>query len=137
LKNITIVFSLLFITATAFISCSKDEDPIAKVNLSAGLEDFDGDVNGNGGTFSKTYDWNNTLTTVDWNMDITAAIGGEFQLIIRDAEGSIVLDQTLRSGQNDDSGSGVSSSGTAGAWQITIVLSTFSGDGSFSISPGN
>lgn len=74
MKKNTIIFSLFFFVAAAFVSCSKDEDLTAKVTLSPASDVFDGDVNGNGATISKTYDWNNALTTVDWNMDITAAI---------------------------------------------------------------
>ena len=70
-------------------------------------------------------------------MDITAASGGSFQLIIKDANGSTVLNNTLTKGVGDDSASGVTNSGTEGDWQITVTLTNFNGDGSFSISPGN
>jgi hypothetical protein len=36
-----------------------------------------------------------------------------------------------------DSFSGVSSAGTAGIWTITISVSNFNGDGSFTLSEGN
>ena len=119
-----------------FASCEKD-GPTATVSINETGSDLGGDVTGNGGSTSRTYTWNNPLTTVDWNMDITATIGGSFQLAIKDPDGSTMLDQTLTSGQGDDSKSGVSSAGTAGAWTIIINLTNFNGDGSFSISPGN
>jgi hypothetical protein len=69
-------------------------------------------------------------------MDITAAKGGSFRLVMADADGNVVSDQTLTRGVGDDSKSGVSSQGTPGDWTITITLTEFAGDGSFSINPG-
>ena len=127
---------LVFISA-ATISCSDDDGPMAEVNLTAQNTDFDGDVTGTGGSLSSSYTWNNPLTTVDYNMDITSARGGSFQLILQDAEGTVVLDRTITAGQGEDSRSGVSQAGVPGDWTVQIVLTNFNGDGSFSISPGN
>ncbi len=121
----------------ATIGCSKDDEPMAKVNITAQNTDFDGDVTGQGGSLNKSYTWNNPLATVDYNMDITAASNGSFQLILQDADGAVVLDRTIVAGQGEDSRSGVSQAGVPGEWTVKIVLNNFKGDGSFSISPGN
>ncbi|THD66625.1 hypothetical protein E7Z59_12605 [Robertkochia marina] len=136
MKFVFKAFMVLFISL-ATVSCSDDDGPTAEVNLTAQNTDFDGDVTGTGGSLSNSYTWSNPLTTVDYNMDITTSSGGSFQLILQDAEGTVVLDQTLVKGQGDDSRSGVSQAGVPGDWTVQIVLSDFNGDGSFSISPGN
>lgn len=119
-------------------SCNKDDDaPFATVSINETGSDLGGDVTGDGGSTSESYVWNNPLATANWNMDITATNGGSFQLIIEDAEGALVLDQTLTAGIGEDSADGVTASGTAGEWTIRVTLSDFNGDGSFSLSPGN
>lgn len=132
----TLVMAAIVMAGFSFSSCEKDE-PSASVSINETGSDFGGDVTGDGGSTSKTYLWSNPLTTADWNMDITSANGGSFNLMIEDSEGKTVLNQTLTAGQGDDSRSGVTSSGTSGEWTITVTLKNLNGDGSFSISPGN
>ena len=128
---------VILLTSTIFLSsCNKDE-PFATVSINEVGSDVGGDVTGDGGSVVSSYNWNNPLSTVDWNMDITAASGGNFNLKMVDSDGATVLDQTLTVGQGDDSKSGVSSVGTSGQWTITVTLTNFNGDGSFSISPGD
>ena len=140
MKNLKTYTSLLVILA-AFLfvaGCGEDDEaPSASVSINETGSDFGGDVTGDGGSTEQSYTWTNNLSRVDWNMDITAAAGGSFNLSIDDADGNNVLSQTLTVGQGDDSRSGVSSAGTAGEWTITVTLTNFSGDGSFSISPGD
>lgn len=126
----------MLVLALILFSCNGDE-PFALVSVNETGGTFGGDVNGDGGNTQQSYKWNNALTTVDWNMDITSLAGGSFNLSITDADGTNVLNQSLVAGQGDDSKSGVSSAGTAGEWTITITLANFDGDGSFSITPGN
>lgn len=130
-------FAFIAIFSTLIIGCSSDDDPAAKVTILNQNTDFDGDVTGSGGSLNKSYTWNNPLATVDYNMDITSAQGGSFQLIMQDADGAVVLDKTIVAGQGEDSRSGVSQAGTPGDWTVQIILKNFNGDGSFSISPGN
>ena len=126
----------LVITALLMTNCNKDE-PMAAVSINETGSDVGGDVTGDGGSALSSYKWSNSLPTVDWNMDITASKGGSFNLRIDDADGKNVLNQMLEVGKGDDSKSGVSATGTAGEWTITVTLTDFNGDGSFSISPGN
>lgn len=135
------LFGLIFLGVFTILlsSCNNDDEPslTASVSVNETGSDIGGDVTGNGGSTTQVITWNNSLRTVDWNMDITSSTAGSFNLSINDAEGNNVLNETLVRGQGDDSRSGVSSAGTAGDWTITITLTDFNGDGSFSISPGN
>ena len=137
-KSIKLLFFTLIFTFS-LISCSSDDGPVANVvvKTSVGSDDFDADVLGDGGSITKSYSWNNSLTTVDYSMDITSTSGGTFQLVIKDLSGLTVLDKTLNGNVEPDSYSGVSAQGEAGEWTIIVTLTNFNGDGSFSISEGN
>ena len=132
LKVIFMCLSLLVVTA----SCSDDE-LTADVSINEVQSDLGGDVTGDGGSVTRSYTWNNPLARAEYNMDITAARGGSFRLVMTDSDGNVVSDQTLEKGIGDDSRSGVSTSGTSGDWTITVTLTDFAGDGSFSINPGD
>ncbi|MDN5202770.1 hypothetical protein QQ008_15380 [Fulvivirgaceae bacterium BMA10] len=133
------IYSLLIlgILTMAFAACSDEEEATASVSINSVGSDFGGDVVGNGGSTTQSFTWNNPLATADYNMDITAVAGGNFQLTITDSDGATVLNQSLTKGQGDDSRSGVTEIGSSGNWTITITLTNFAGDGSFSLSPGN
>ena len=138
MKLTRIFMLMLFVAVGFFSSCEKEEPQVANVTFATiAAGDIDGDVTGNGGTTSKSYNWNNSLSTADYNMDITAVKGGSFQLLIKDASGKLVLDKTLVAGQGEDSRSGVTSTGTPGSWTVTVTLTGFNGDGSFSLSKGD
>jgi hypothetical protein len=96
----------------------------------------DGDVTGGGGSATSTFDWTNSLTRAELNMDITASSGGSFQVVVKDADGNEVINETLTVGVGDDSKNVCSSSGTAGTWTVTVTVTEFSGDGSYSLSQG-
>lgn len=134
------LFMIIMIAAVSFLSGCKDEAPALVANVNyvpvTSTGDVGGDIGGNGGSTSKSYSWQNSLSTADYNMDITAVKGGKMQTIIKDAAGNIVLDHTLESGVTPDSKSGVTATGTAGAWTVTIILTSFNGSGSFSMSQG-
>lgn len=141
LSLIAIFFSMaLFVTG-----CSKDDGPMAQVRVNGVVfdngDDFIGDVDGDfigtGGSDSRTFVWQNSLSTADYNADITATSEGVFQMVVRDADETIVLDRSLNGAVEPDSFSGVTSSGTSGIWSVTITLTDFNGDGSFSLSQGN
>ena len=139
-KSILSLSLIAIFTLVLTTSCSSDDSGMtANISLqtNAGSDDFDADVIGTGGSVSKSYAWNNNLSTVDYNMDITAATGGSFQLVLKDVNGLIVLDKTLNGGTEPDSYSGVSSQGEPGEWTVIVTLNEFMGDGSFSISEGN
>ncbi|WP_162056487.1 hypothetical protein [Pontibacter pamirensis] len=139
MKQAKILVVLLLAAVGLFSSCEKEEGPTANATFTTTTSgDTDGDVTGNGGSFAKTYTWQNSMPTADYNMDITASRGGSFQLVIKDAEGKNVLDKKLTAGDGEDSKSGVtSSSGAPGAWTVAIVLTDFNGDGSFSLNKGD
>lgn len=133
-----ILFLTLLLTSNAFISCSDDDGPTAQITINEGTTgDLGGDFTGNGGTALETFTWQNGQLTADYNADITATATGVFLMSIRDADGTEVLNRTLGDTPEPDSFSGVTSAGTAGEWTVTITVTNFSGDGSFSVSEGN
>lgn len=134
--------------ATVFVACSNDEDndTMVQVRVNGTVlfddgDDFNGDVDGdfegNGGSATRTFVWLNNLNRADYNADITATAGGSFNMVVRDADGAIVLDRSLEGATEPDSFSGVTSAGASGLWTVTITLTAFNGDGSFSLSEGD
>jgi len=90
-----------------------------------------GDISGAGGTASKTFTFTNSNTTAGWDMSIDAS-GGSFQLVLKDASGTTVLDKTLTAGSGSQDAAGTSASGTSGTWTATITLTKFRGSGDYS-----
>ncbi|MBN4052066.1 hypothetical protein JYT53_01040 [Cytophagaceae bacterium AH-315-L13] len=109
--------------------------PTINVNTSSSDNDVNGDVIGAGGSATSTFTWNNTSTKAEFSMDLTSSNGGSFNLTLKDASGTEVLNNTVTAGIGDDSASGLSSAGTVGDWSVTITLTNFNGDGSYSIDP--
>ena len=151
LKLVSLVFAFAL-----FASCSSDDgdDTFARLTVNGNLvttnpsdftvgdrSDFNGDVDasftGNGGTATRVFSWNNNLSTADYNADITATSEGSFRIIVRDSEETSVLDRTIQGGGDPDSIDGVTSAGVSGIWTVTIEVTKFNGDGSFSLSEGN
>ena len=120
----------LMVLATV-TSCEKEE---ASIHVNPGGDD--GDVTGDGGSVIATHNWNNSNSRAELNMDITAKNGGSFQIIVEDADGNEVLNETLVVGVGDDSKTKCSARGTAGTWKVTIELTDFDGDGSFTLDQG-
>ena len=102
------------------------------INTNAG---GDGDVTGGGGSASSTFAWTSPGTRAEYNMDITAASGGTFNLRILDAAQNEVLNKTLTGGSSPDTADGLTASGMAGEWTVILTLTNFAGDGSYSIDP--
>ncbi len=133
-------------TAILIVSCDKDDDSFANVTVNGTLlvgdrSDFNGDIDasftGNGGSASRSFIWNNNLNTADYNADITALAQGTFRIIVKDSEGTTVLDRTIDGNTEPDTIGGVTSSGASGIWTVTIQVTDFNGDGSFSLSEGD
>ena len=91
--------------------------------------DFEG--SGDSGTYSFAYD--NPKKRAEVNFDVTSS-AGSVQMIIKDAKGNEVLNET-RSGGGNDTYSGTTVEGKKGVWLVEIILSNMNGDGSFSINP--
>ncbi len=118
------------------VDVKKDDGTCTYPKINFNQTTNDGDVTGGGGDATATIDWENNLTTAELNMDITAASGGSLQITVKDADGAIVINETLTVGVGDDSRTVCSSSGTPGTWTITVTVTDFSGDGSYSLSQG-
>lgn len=132
-KLFTIV---LFLTIT--ISCDKDDENFANITVNEGpSNDIGGDFMGDGGSTTKTIPWTNNLAIAEYNADITSGADGTFQMIVADADGTVVLDKSLVGASEPDSFSGVTMTGEPGEWTVTITITNFNGDGSYSLSAGN
>jgi hypothetical protein len=102
-KNLFIaVFAIIGITV---VSCSNNDNPLktAEITVNGTLiigngDDFFGDINGdftgNGGSSQRTFMWQNSLNTADFNADITATAAGIFQMEVKDASGNVVLNKS-------------------------------------------
>ena len=134
------VFTLAIIALVTFTisSCSSDDGPTANITVNEGPNgDIGGDFTGNGGNSTRTISWINNLATADYNADITSTATGTFQMVVADANGDVVLDASLNGGTEPDSIDGVTSAGEPGTWTVTITITNFNGDGSYSLSEGN
>ncbi|MEN3325031.1 hypothetical protein VP395_14930 [Mariniflexile soesokkakense] len=132
------IFTAMVIFIGTFSSCSDDDGPTANITVNEGPSgDIGGDFTGNGGNASRTINWTNNLATADYNADITATATGTFNIVVTDSEGTVVLDKTLNGGTEPDSIDGVTQSGEPGNWTVTITITSFNGDGSYSLSAGN
>ena len=137
LKRLTIFTAMVLFLGT-YTSCSDDDGSTVNITVNEGPEgDIGGDFTGNGGNGSRSINWTNNLATADYNADITATASGTFQIVVTDANGTVVLDRTLTGGSEPDSIDGVTSAGEPGNWTVTITLTSFNGDGSYSLSAGN
>ncbi len=135
LLNIVAVMVLLIGT---FSSCSDDDGLTANITVNEGpFGDIGGDFTGNGGNASRIISWTNNLATADYNADITATANGTFNMVVADSEGTIVLDRTLNGGTEPDSIDGVTQAGEPGEWTVTMTITSFNGDGSYSLSEGD
>ena len=154
LRNQIFRLAMFLQALVLFVACSNDDDSFARLTVNGSLwttassdftvgdrSDFDGDVDasftGNGGTATRMFSWNNNLNTADYNADITATSAGSFRMIVEDSQGEVVLDRVIQGGSEPDSIDGVTSSGSAGIWVVSIIVTDFNGDGSFSLSEGN
>ena len=132
------IFTLLLFSFVQLSSCSDDDGPNVTITVNEGPNgDIGGDFTGSGGSGSRTVEWTNNLATADYNADITATASGTFQMVVADAEGTVVLDRSLTGGSEPDTIDGVTAAGEPGTWTVTITLTAFDGDGSYSLSAGD
>lgn len=142
MKTIKSIAFLLLVVGLAMgtSSCSKfDLDQVentfsGNVDVTSGGSTPAGDFTGNGdsGTYSFTYD--NTSSRADVRFDITTPTGS-VNMMVQDKRGTTVLDHTIMGGAPEDSFSGLTEEGKEGIWKVTITLTNFNGDGSYSINP--
>lgn len=144
-KNLKTGIVLLFGVVILFgaVSCKKynkyDNKEVLENTYTGTIEregnveargDFEGD--GDSGTFS--FVWENSSNKATVNFDVTTTPGGTCQIILNDAKGDEVFNQTRPEGGND-SFSGISEEGKKGKWLVTINLTNFNGDGTYDITP--
>ncbi len=137
---------IILLSIATLVSCGKynkyDDNEVIENSYSGNVlltssgsdpaADFTGD--GDSGTYS--FAWVNSSKTASVNFDITSQTGS-VQIILNDKKGKEVLNQTLTGGTDVDTYAGVSEEGKPGTWKVTVILSNFNGDGSYSIHPGD
>ncbi|MBD0852633.1 hypothetical protein [Maribacter arenosus] len=132
------IFTAMVLFIGTLTSCSDDDGSTANITVNEGPSgDIGGDFTGNGGNASRTINWTNNLATADYNADITATGTGTFNFVVADSDGIVVLDRTLNGGTEPDSIDGVTQAGEPGNWTVTITITSFNGDGSYSLSAGD
>jgi len=99
-------------------------------------QDPAGDFIGINASGKYSFAWYNPKRIASANFDVTTSGGGTVQMIINDANGKEVLNETRPVGDNDTF-SGVSQEGSRGTWLITLIFTNLNGDGSFSLHPGS
>ena len=134
MRGLRIILLLVLFGLIGFISLTSCEKENATIGVNVSGDD--GDVTGNGGSATATHNWTNSQSRAEMNMDITSTSGGSMQIIVVDSEDNEVINETLTAGVGDDSKTVCSNSGTPGTWRVTIILTDFNGDGSFTLSQG-
>lgn len=141
-------FTLLFGTAIVLgsVSCKKEyakyDDKEVLENTYSGMIELEGNVEargdfeGDGDTGTFSFVWENSSNKATVNFDVTTTPGGTCQIILNDANGDEVFNQTRPEGGNDTF-SGISEEGEEGNWLVTINLTDFTGDGTYDITPKN
>lgn len=127
-------FSSVFFMLTLFLlfaACDKDDDLTATINVNS-VNNSSGDVYGNGGTATKTWTFTNPNSRAGWDMTINDATSGSFNLILKDDEGTVMLDKTLSAGSGVKSADGTTEEGVPGEWTVTVTLTNFNGTGDYS-----
>lgn len=97
------------------------------------IADFDADICGTGGTKTQTSTWVVSGTPVDYSFNLHAGTMGSMTVIITDAAGATILNETVSSG-GVNSRSGAILTAATGDWTISITASNFNGHGSLSMS---
>lgn len=129
-KIFPILLSVLTI-ATLFSACTKDNKPTATINVLAANNNKSGDVKGDGGSVTRTWKFTNPNSTSGWDMSIDATTGS-FQLVLKDAAGTVLLDKTLTAGIGNQAADGTTPAGTSGEWTAIATLTNFNGSGDYS-----
>jgi len=136
----------IMVVAIAMTSCGKyrkyDNNEVIENTFTGNVavtstgSDPAGDFTGNGDNGTYSFAWDNSKATASANFDITSPTGS-VQMIIQDKKGDEVLNETLTAGSGPDTFSGLTTEGKPGTWKVSIILTNFNGDGSYSIHPGN
>jgi hypothetical protein len=137
----------LFTLALIFLTIALGASSCSKADLGEGENTFSGEVDvtstgpnpagdftgtGDSGVYSFFYE--NSSKKADVRFDITSQTGS-VQLMVQDKRGETVLDELILGGADNDTFSGETEEGKAGIWKVTLTLTNFNGDGSYSINP--
>ncbi|WP_029038200.1 hypothetical protein [Salinimicrobium xinjiangense] len=123
--------------STQFVELTVNGTPLYDDGDDYFFGNVDGKFSGKDGHVERTFLWQNSLNIADYNADMMSSRNGFFEMEVKDADGNVILKKTLQGGAELDSFSGITSSGTSGVWSVTITLSSFDGDGKFSLREEN
>jgi hypothetical protein len=125
------------------VGCNKMEDGevientfTGNVEVTSTGSDPAGDFTGSGDNGVYQFAWDNSKSKAQVNFDITSPTGS-VNMVLEDKKGDEVLNETLTAGVGDDTFSGVTGEGKSGIWTVTITLTDFDGDGSYSLNPAD
>lgn len=113
------------------VDADKDDGTCTYPVINMNASGTSGDISGGGGTASGTQTFTQSSSTLGWDMSIDASTGS-FNLTVKDADGTTVINKTLTAGVGAQDASGTSSAGTTGTWTTTITLTDFTGTGDYS-----
>lgn len=99
-----------------------------------GITSPSGEFLGNNSNGIYSFEWANTRSFANADLDLTVS-KGSVELTIIDSE-KIEVFRTQLTAKGLDSFSGVTNKGTAGQWQIVLSFRDFNGEGSFSVERG-
>lgn len=138
-RSFLVAFGILIM-----VSCSKyrqfDSNEVVENTFTGNVEvtsigsDPAGDFTGEGNSGKYSFVWENTEKKAALNFDITTE-SGSVQFILNDKRGDEVLNETLTANGDKDTFAGISLDGKKGKWLVTMILTNFDGDGSYSINP--
>ncbi|MBD3636873.1 MAG: hypothetical protein HUJ25_05970 [Crocinitomicaceae bacterium] len=135
------LFGLVFLIGI-FISCQKyDDGEVIKNTYTGGIfvntvsEHPEGEFIGDFDTGEYIFAWDNKEKRAEAQLQLEDATSGSVQMIIRDKQNRVMLDETLLSTDGPSSFNLITGSGTPGVWEVSLVLISYSGEGSYAVEP--
>ena len=136
-----LLMTLSFSLSSCFLIDPVEEDDFeARISLDADIsKGVSGEVYGDGGHEVRILRWTNPGTSVTLILELMPGTDGDIVVRVNDAERMEVLNRYWSAEEANGSFviSGVSAEGAPGLWSVSISLSNFDGDGSYSVTNGN
>lgn len=93
-------------------------------------------VTSNGGSISESHTWNNSDIEAEYEIEFLEEEFGSIQVIILDANGKEVANETMLVGEDITPIEDCTLTGVAGTWTVTITISEFFGEASIALFEG-
>lgn len=135
----TLIFSLL-LSAGLLFSCTKYDDGEVIENSFLGAMYVNKASDHPEGNFISTDDngnftfaWENNGTKASAQLQLENAQSGSVQMVIRDKKDKIVLQEVLLVQDGPEDFAKVSDAGKSGIWEISLIFTDYTGEGSYEI----